>query len=335
MSIINKENIISYIEDEGLTPYKLSPQHDPYHVLINSPFLVGDKKFKCSILFETGAVRDYKGGDIMSWYEFVRRTKDLNSVNDAKFYFIKNYTNNIYLGDLLNKETKEEKEIKELSFEDLYVQFDKDEHKDYYKYLQSRKIDDFKINKLNLFIDEKQKRIVFPLYENNKLVFYSTRSIVKSPIPWIHCNAPSSKVIYKWDERQVIWITEGIFDALSISGGIALLGKHLSNHKLKKILSLMPDKIIVCMDADIYGLEAQILIANQICQYHSNVYIFNWNTYSKNGEKADLNSLDEIDENNIYKWDTKGRIMWKLLNLKKFPVDKTLPIYREKIKKII
>jgi hypothetical protein len=53
----------------------------------------------------------------------------------------------------------------------LPLNFNKDQI--YISYLKRRYFDENILKDLKVFIDHKDKRVVFPVYENNKLIFYS------------------------------------------------------------------------------------------------------------------------------------------------------------------
>jgi len=114
-------------------------------------------------------------------------------------------------------------------------------------------------------------RVVFPiLEEGNKIAGFVGRSLKANvPIPYlISKGTHKATVIYNGallkKEQDVVYITEGIFDALrtGLNIAVATLGKDLSENQLDRIIAAIPKKVVFLMDGDAWRLGqsyAQVL----------------------------------------------------------------------------
>ena len=72
-------------------------------------------------------------------------------------------------------------------------------------------------------------RIIFPIRDNGEIVFWTGRSYIDKKPKYKNSNSDKGKHIFNLDkvrqEQQVV-ICEGVFDALSIRGGVAIFGKN-------------------------------------------------------------------------------------------------------------
>jgi len=184
---------------------------------------------------------------------------------------------------------KEEFELEEISLPDEFEPIFNRPSKKYqeaYKYLMDRGIFDidtlelekynkvYKIKDLGQDLDIRyvnyykeeidgkifslSKRIVFPIYWQGKVVGWQGRDITgKSKLKYfISKGFRKQAIIYNYDnvyDKEVITITEGIFDAIKCwsHNPICLFGKSISKTQLK-YLQEMPNlrKIIVALDQD-------------------------------------------------------------------------------------
>jgi len=103
-------------------------------------------------------------------------------------------------------------------------------------------------------------RVIFPCYENQRVVYYVGRRLEGVGPKWRNPSKreegllPKTEVVYGIDRFRgksgaVVAICEGVFDAIAL-GGVALLGKRATNAQLRKILNLVPSKVIVALDRD-------------------------------------------------------------------------------------
>jgi len=336
--LIGKDKIEQFLNDEGINDYIESPKNGiKKKFAINSPFC-SDTEKKCVIWFNSGKFRCYKSGEEGSFFQFIKFIKNYSSFSEAKMYFLKNY----WKGDFKelfseNKNTEEfEKEESSINLPENAEEFNKELHKEYFNYLNKR-IKETTIDRLKLFIDIKEKRIIFPVYNiNNELVYYTGRSInPDNKLRWKDSVSPyKAELFYEWNSSQIIYLTEGIFDALKIQGGISILGAYLSDINRKKILNKKPYKIILVFDNDSTGKETQIKsAADFLSDGFKNIYLWNWkhpeiNKYKDFGEIP--YKILENPSDYYYKFDLSGFLKWKIMNLKDFESEQ-----KERIKRII
>jgi hypothetical protein len=303
-----------------------------------SPFC-NDTEKKCVMWFPSGRFRCYKSGEEGDFFKFIKLIKNLNSYSEAKYYFIKNYLkSNDLIKNFINRETQdfEEKEVDEIKLPEGSEKFNKLKHIKYFNYLKDRELSSETIDLINLFIEQKTQRIIFPIYsnDNSKLLYYTGRSIDKNQkLRWVDAvSKHKSEVVFSLNKNlQTIYLVEGIFDSLKIDGGVSLLGSYLHETIEKELISKNYYKIIVVMDNDLPGLEAQLKIILKL-KKKRNVYIWNWNNEKINKYKdfgeIPLSILNELKLTNYYKADDKGILKWKLLNIKKFEMEKRLQLNR-------
>lgn len=102
-----------------------------------------------------------------------------------------------------------------------------------------------------------KESIMFPIYENGKLIYYQTRCVydfinIKSSNPNKNCGVGKEEILFGIDEiknNEVIIVTEGIFDSLRI-GSISTLGKNMSDIQFNKIMNKRPSLVFICYDND-------------------------------------------------------------------------------------
>lgn len=307
-----------------------------------SPFC-NDTEKKCVMWFPSGRFRCYKSGEEGDFFKFIKLIKNFSNYSEAKYYFIKNYlksSNSIktFLDSNLSESFEEAEEtLEEIKLPEGSEKFNKLKHLKYFNYLKDREIKSETIENLNLFIEPKSERIIFPIYsdDKSKLLYYTGRTINKNQkIRWVDAiSKHKSNVVFSLNKNmQTVYLVEGIFDSLKIEGGISLLGSYLHEPIEKELISKNYYKIIVVMDNDLPGLEAQLKILLRLKKKRKNVYIWNWDNelISKYKDFGEIPSkiLEEIKSTNYYLADEKGILKWKLLNIKKFELEKRLLLNR-------
>lgn len=313
------DTVLCFLEDEGLGPFKTkNEESDEWQISIHEPaqFGTNDSKWRCGITnrevegelrtvfncFKAASTDDRYKGDFVN---FVRLIKDLDTYKAARFYILKNYLklNNI------SPRLQQQKSMLDPSMIELpqgTIKFEHAKHNAYYKYLRSRGLSPDKIKSLKLFINKMSERIIFPVYENNNLVFYNGRSINKKhPMPWLKAKAPNSHAIYNLENvnGSSVSIFEGILDSYYINNGVALGGIG-TEVQLKKILDKKYNKIVVVMDNDEAGIKAKFKIAEWFIEKgHQNIWIFNYFgvAFKDFGEILEAN-LDIKFEERLYKY---------------------------------
>lgn len=303
---INREQIIQFLCEEGIS-YK--EKNERGELLINSIF-TNDSKQKMGINYKKNGIWNcFKSGNGGSFFSLIKSIKGLNSEKEAKLFFIKNYFSK---EDMFNSIYQTEEEV----VEKKYLELPEDYHpvtkgNEYYQYLLRRYFDDEKISESKIYFSFKEKRILFPVYENNKLIFYAKRSIdPNNPIRWINSSNEGSNAIWNLDGvGSEIYIFEGIFDAVRVwPKGVAIFGNTLRGGQEEKILSKHPYKITVVLDGDEAGRRGQMITAKKLSQKHGNVFVHLWNPQFK-----DFGEMNEIKVNPIL-FDTKGELLLKLNN---------------------
>ena len=336
---VQLENVLEFLQDENLAnPIKISNEHsENWKIFINDPF-IDDDKMRLSIGprkyedddgeitrivfngFKSSAVMgdDYHG-DLFS---FVKLVKNFNTRDRARRHFLNTY---VLKGQgILKKQFKDEDVIQKKKI-DVYwpdyerLDINKSRHKRYIKFLKSRGVDTNTIKKLKIFIDTFQQRLVFPVYENNELIFYTKRSIEDHKYTWL--KAKGDEVYPIWNMENVcgeeIWIFEGIFDAIHIENGVAIVGVAY-RESIKKMVNRNYSKYVVVMDNDKAGLRAKLIIAKILRdKYKKKVYIYNYKGIESKdfGEMKENNINFEFDKR-ILEFNMKTEILLKLGKIK-------------------
>lgn len=301
---INREHVIQFLIDEGIS---YAERKERGELLINSP-IVSDAKKKAGINYKkNGAWNCFKSGDGGSFWKFVKIIKGFENEKISKLYFIKNYFSQ---QDLLSSLSDEESTFSNHE-EELFLPSDarkiKKEDVAYYDYLLSRHFTDEIISSSNVMISEKERRVIFPIYERGKLTFFARRSIDPlNPLRWLNSKSENANPV--WNIENVgseIFIFEGLFDSIRLwPKGVAIFGNTLRDGQMQKILDQDPHKIVVVLDGDDVGREAQKRAAKKLAEKHDNVWIHLWD---KGGEK-DFSAMEKINVNETL-WNTKGQLL--------------------------
>jgi len=127
-------------------------------------------------------------------------------------------------------------------------------HQRYLDYLASRKI----VLEYPFLVDKKRgprDRIVVPYTYKNRIVGYTSRYLDNRTPKFINSQQPG--YVFGYDLQKPNWtsaiVTEGIFDALSISG-LAVMHDEISPHQVQ-MLKQLKRRIIVVPDQDKAGLR--------------------------------------------------------------------------------
>lgn len=275
------ESIIqSFLSSEGI-----SVKTNRSNFCMNSIF-VADDKYKLWISkSKNGIWQCFKSGHKGDFINLVKEIKGFETYKDAKKYVIKEFffknKNNIV--PLVFSTTAEEVKTSLFfpeSFEPLVQQ------KEYIDYLESRCINP---SSLKLFVNEQDKRIVFPVYESGNLIFYSARSIDPlEKIRWKNASASGKVPIYGLENvGKTLYVFEGIFDALSVPSGVAIFGaNNTGDAVVKKLLTTNPYRVYVVMDNDAAGRRSAFSLCEKLYKKTS-TYIFDWSCT----EAKDVNEL--------------------------------------------
>lgn len=155
------------------------------------------------------------------------------------------------LGSIIGSETKLPKNT-------FFIGSDKfpDIQKPIINYLESRKIDPYKIKAMFSLSERHENRVIIPIYQHGKLIHWQSRSILKDVKPrYLTCYDNKNIAIWglqnSYKHTGPLFITEGIFDA-SLVDGVAILGSDLSPEKIQ-ILNTINRKKVVVVDYDANG----------------------------------------------------------------------------------
>lgn len=337
---ITMESVIHFLEDEGLGPIRIKKKDTyDFELAINEPGIWGtnDHKMRCGIgakdvehddgtitkevLFHAFKAFARMGQEYSGHiFKLVKNIKNFDSIQEAKNYFLENY---LLHGAEINFDTDpqiiqkppQSKVIFKEHFEK--IELDNKKHEPYVSYLLSRGIKENTIKKNKIFIDQVEKRIVFPVYESGRLVFYTGRDITGvSLLRWKKSEGGKGvHPIWNLDvvESNIVLVFEGIFDAINYHNGIALLGVG-SEKQFKKILGKGFSKIILIFDNDDAGRKAKVEWAEWLQKRnYERVFIYDYNGI----EEKDFSSMIEkgIDpqiRERIFHWDYKTQIKFQL-----------------------
>ena len=145
------------------------------------------------------------------------------------------------------------------------------------RYLKSRGMFDLK----RFYLGIKGRwfmRVAVPITENRQIVSWIGRTIIKGQKPKyiFQRNTKPHHYLFNIDSAlsyPQIFICEGIFDALSVPGGIAIMGKEASNVQVAKILTLIDENkpIFVALDADAQQEAEDLALKLAMCR--PNIYL--------------------------------------------------------------
>lgn len=314
--MITKEIAIEFLYDEGITDLKEKGDH----IHFNSPF-VSDTKYRSTLTFKNDIIlyNDFKARGTIdpdlykgTIFDFIKILKNFDSTREARQWFLTNYIKDLSFlkGKKESAQPKEKRSKLAVDFPDGTVRFDKNVHEEYFDYLIGRGITEEKIDKTKIFILESQKRILFPVYENGELIFWTGRSINKlNPLPWLKCSATENYPIWGIDDvSEEMWIFEGVFDALAIRNGICILGAQINSDQIERILNKKPSKIVVVMDNDIAGKNARLNILDKLAEKNKNVYNYIWRGIKEKDAGEIIMAGKDFDTSRIEKWDFKAKI---------------------------
>lgn len=123
------------------------------------------------------------------------------------------------------------------------------------KFKEKRKLD------IPIFVSyrgEYQNRIIIPIIENKKIIYFQGRAINDTILPKYKNPAVEKESIIlnrlNFDKQKYIIITEGVLDALSVGNqATSCLGASIKDDFLKKLFKMTDTGIIVALDNDETG----------------------------------------------------------------------------------
>jgi hypothetical protein len=304
---ISREQIIQFLCDEGIS-YK--ERSDRGELLVDSIF-TSDSKKKMGINYKkNGAWNCFKSNEGGSFFKLIKILKKFDTETESKLFFIKNYFSKEDLLESFYSPSITEKTKNVIEIPESYSPLK--EKNMYYDYLILRHFNEEIINESKVFFSTFEKRVLFPIYENNELCFYAKRSVdPNNPLRWVNSISEGSDPV--WNLQNVgseIFIFEGIFDAIRVwPRGVAIFGNTIREGQLEKILAKNPYKIVVVLDGDEAGRRGQLNTAKKISQKHSNVWVHLWDP---EGPK-DFSDMKEVKINPLL-FDAKGELLYKFFD---------------------
>jgi len=330
--LIPIEPVINFIVDEGLGPYKIT-RSDPemWRIQIHEPSAWGtnDRKWRCGIgvkIVEDKKIVVYNGFKAValygadyhgSFFKFIKLIKCLESISEAKQYFFSKYLIGTDIHALTEEYTSYEvkKTTPSVFIPDDFERLDFEKHTEYVEYLLKRGVAEERIQKTKLFINDKEKRIVFPVYEDGELLFYTGRDVSgKNPIPWKKSFGDNKHPVWNLDVvNNIAYVFEACFDAINVKGGIALFGIGTET-QMKKILRARLNKVILVFDNDQAGRNARLRWAEWLTSHmQSGVYVYNYlNIKEKDFGLMAQNKVDFQLKERIVFWDYRAKLLMKM-----------------------
>lgn len=295
---LSRERIIEFVEREGLGPWREKKERGDINIC--SPFEREDK-FRCGFNYKRrgegieGCIwNDWKanrGGK--NFFGFIMELKDFEHIGAAKQYYMKNYLlGQQGLSEALSIEERVEDEAEDVLELPSNARRITSDDSEYVDYLHSRGFTNEDIDRERVFVDTSSRRVVFPVYENEKLVFWTGRLIDKddTKLRWLSCKHTGTPVWGTSSCMNYAFVCEGIFDAAVVKGGRAILGRALRPKVLAKIVAENPRNIVVVMDDDNDGREAQEEIADWFASQEgmkNRVFVVDW----RPGDDKDLSAI--------------------------------------------
>ena len=327
--------VIDFITDENLGPYKIS-KSDPeaWRLQINEPQSWGtnDKKWRCGIgiknIDEQKVVvfNGFKAAALYGveyhgiFFKFVKLVKGFTSIHDAREYFLNKYLTgqdiHLLMGEYKQKDNNNISESKTaVNVPDKFERFDSDIHKDYVDYLHKRGVSEKRIQSAKLFVNAEEQRLVFPVYEDGSLIFYSGRDITnKSPLKWKKSFGDDVHPIWNIDSLSTTAVVfEACFDAIHFNNGIALFGVGTES-QFRKLLKLKLNKIILVFDNDKAGRNARLKWAEWLTEHNQQgVYIYDYSGIPVKdfGMMAEQKIPFELKERMKF-WDYRAKLLYKM-----------------------
>ena len=149
---------------------------------------------------------------------------------------------------------------------------------------------------------ELPNRAIFP-HSTGVNYFWSGRAVVMKSPPWLFPRR-GDKLLTKgqclWGleavedkEEKVVWVTEGIFDAI-VTNGICVYGKLPTAIQLRAIMALKPEKVVIAFDRNAYqeALAVQKRLRPFIPTYVRRPEASDYGTYMKEGRRREVGELE-------------------------------------------
>lgn len=321
------EGIFNNVKSQGVDKFSInSPFADDKKSRLSFSYIKHDKKIPDGVYFNDfkarGVIDDdlYKG----SFYKFVKLLKEYKTIEEAQFYYLSNY----FVGNMSEAlrppkpkiEEPERKKIWKISLPENSAPLNKSKHPTYWQYLRDRGVEDSIIEKHRLYVNLTSKRIIFPIYEGDDLVFYIGRSIIKyipKEFRWKKVSASEMQPI--WNLNNVdspdCWIFESPLDGIHFHNGVATMTAFINDAMVDKIVSKGFNKIIVCMQNPYNDNTANVQrmkVAEKFAAKHQNVFLYDWRGIEEKDFGEMKMAKKPIDLERIIRYDFQAKVAHKL-----------------------
>lgn len=308
------EHVVQFLEDEALGPIRITGQGtDRWKIVFNEPWLPDSKK-RCVVTrtrprwadkdvvvfnsFKSAAVMgdDYKG----TFWKFVSLIKGMRYSEAKRWFTMKYMLRDADPRELLDLERDPRDDARgtgterQIHLPEYFERLDpaRAEHAEYVAYLDARRVPRWRFRDMRMFVDPNDRRVVFPVYEDGRLIFWTGRAIDRgSVVPWLSHKAKEWPFpVWNLDNvnGESVTLFEAIFDAAMVHNGVAILGaSNRADEVIDKILAKNFVKITVVMDNDDAGRRAREEIAERLSRKHRNVWVYDF----KKIEHKDFNSM--------------------------------------------
>lgn len=236
-----------------------------------------------------------------SFVKFVSRYKNVSYFEALKEVTGSKFTAQSVLQDLRSQNNKIDEEDQEIEQVIAMPEGskpigggDSKMHKMAINYLNKRTIT-MDVAKAN-YIHYNGPSIVFPYIEYGEVVYWQSRSILSKE--FLFPEADKSDFIYGFDNvepNEVIFITESIFDALTVGDNcVATGGADIVGKQFRKIKATNPKTVVLVPDNDSAGISSLRLNKNRIEGHLGNIKMaYCLPPRSDNPELKDWNSWDQ------------------------------------------
>lgn len=128
-----------------------------------------------------------------------------------------------------------------------------------YRYLRNRMVTKEEIQYYNMYYCNQgifQDRIIVPIYDNQKLVYFVGRAYTNRVPKYLNAPVPKDEIIFKTfgGKVQTAVINEGIFDSIRVGKyfhSISLLGKVATERQIQSVVE-STDNALIMLDNDAY-----------------------------------------------------------------------------------
>lgn len=312
-------------------------------LLICNPFVPGDNSFKFNISTtlktskrskcENYWVHDWRPSAQQynsSFLKFVQRFKGCSFKEAVKDVCGSTVNLRALLDSQKPQQEKEDKIIQHLELPENAIPINDQKWPKFQelaiRYLESRGI---RYNDAISFrVHYTPTKIIFPYLEYDEIVYWQGRSfspaIKEFEFPDQRISGVGkSEFIYGFDNAepgQPVYITEAIFDALTIGpGGLASGGATIVESQKRKIRALGPSYVVLAPDNDKEGLASIYKNWKLLSPYHTMYYVLpphtkDWNDWVKSSQdkQKTLIEIREYITNNIIKLTLANAIKFRM-----------------------